>query len=285
MQRLIGHTRTVQSIAFPANGRFFATGGDDRTIRISDAASGLNTACLRGAKAGIRNVALAGDGRLLCSTDTGRCVRLWDPESGVHLAILARNQMGSFFDCAFSLNDKPIDEPSAVFFWQATGQRQLIARIDRFASQLAFSSDGRLFAAGGGDSADLFDASALRWVASFKSRSGTSALGFSSDSRRLAIAGNEVSVWSIDPPIRLGSTPRQSRWIQALAFTPDGRRLLTAGHDGLVSVWGTETFQLEQALDFGIGNLRCLAIAPDGLTAVAGGERGGLVRWDLDAGG
>ena len=68
-----------------------------------------------------------------------------------------------------------------------------------------------------------------------------------------------------------------------LALTPDGGRLLTADDEGGVGVWATADGSRLAALDLAdqIGPVAAVTVSADGLTAVAGGTRGRLVRWDL----
>jgi WD40 repeat protein len=76
------------------------------------------------------------------------------------------------------------------------------------------------------------------------------------------------------------------------AFTPNGQRLFTASHDGTVRSWGMgppgalEGFEWKvralKTYDWKIGRITALAVAPDGLTAAAGGEKGQIVVWDVD---
>jgi WD40 repeat protein len=85
--------------------------------------------------------------------------------------------------------------------------------------------------------------------------------------------------------------------IDAVAFSPDSRRLLTGTAAGMIRLWPLPE-RLEPDLtgdgpawcdrpeaefDWGFGPVTALAIAPDGLTAAAGGIDGRVVVWDLYA--
>ena len=67
-----------------------------------------------------------------------------------------------------------------------------------------------------------------------------------------------------------------------VAFTPDGGSLLSAGWDGSVRWRDVRSGAERAAYRWGIGRLLALAVAPDGMTADAGGEDGRVVIWDLD---
>jgi WD40 repeat protein len=67
-----------------------------------------------------------------------------------------------------------------------------------------------------------------------------------------------------------------------LAVSPDGRWVLTAPWAKLVQLWGGLDCVEREAYTFPIGEVSCLAVAPDGLRAAAGGSSGQVVLWDLD---
>ena len=69
--------------------------------------------------------------------------------------------------------------------------------------------------------------------------------------------------------------------LTGFAFTPDGQHLLTSSTDGTVCRFDTTDFALADRLAWGLGPLHSVAVAPDGLTAAAGGDAGRVVVWDV----
>jgi WD40 repeat protein len=81
--------------------------------------------------------------------------------------------------------------------------------------------------------------------------------------------------------------------LDVVAITPDGRRVLAGGAAGTIRLWSMPELPPSgaepapplpslAALQWEIGPITSLAVAPDGLTAVAGGGSGRLVVWDVD---
>ena len=68
----------------------------------------------------------------------------------------------------------------------------------------------------------------------------------------------------------------------AAALSADGRLALTEGPTSSVCLWDVAAGREAARWDFGIGVVRGVSFAADGLTAAAGGSRGKVVVWDLD---
>jgi WD40 repeat protein len=69
--------------------------------------------------------------------------------------------------------------------------------------------------------------------------------------------------------------------VQALAFSPDGAMLFSGGRDRIVRCWDLASLRERDAWCWPIGVVYSLAVAPDGMTAAAGGNAGRTVIWDL----
>ncbi len=69
--------------------------------------------------------------------------------------------------------------------------------------------------------------------------------------------------------------------VDALTFTPDGRHIVSGAWDKTVRFWDAETGRENAVHDWDIGQVRTLAISPDGLIGAAAGDRGMIVVWDI----
>src|ERR1017187_4411260 len=129
-----GHTGSVCAVAFSPDGKWLATASDDHTARLWDVATGTEVHRLTGHESTVNAVAFSPDGTLLA---TGSGARDFD----LRMA---------------SKTDPNQDAPKAehtIRLWNVSSGTE-IKGIDAPATilALAFSSDGRYLASGGGNS-------------------------------------------------------------------------------------------------------------------------------------
>src|SRR5205085_1640863 len=82
IQRLEGHTGSVQAVAFVPDGQLLESGSDDCTVRQWNPATGKELQKLEGHSRSVGAVAFSPDGQLLASGSDDRTVRLWNPATG-----------------------------------------------------------------------------------------------------------------------------------------------------------------------------------------------------------
>jgi WD40 repeat protein len=181
---------------------------------------------------------------------------------------------------------------------------------DRHVENLTLSVDGRLFAMltrpalGEGwtnnpRKVEVRDATSptlpLRGTGEYPYKYGDKKGGrllFSPDAQQLVGFNNmTLLVWRIAENGDLG-TPRLIRnttrkQFTALVFHPSGRYLYVTSNggdanDATVHVFDTLTWTRVEQFVWHLGNMKAVAVSPDGMLAAAGGDRGDIVIWDVD---
>jgi WD40 repeat protein len=205
------HDAFVFAVAYSPDpdGRYLASGGLDRALRLWDRKTGHEIRAFYGHEGFVRGLAFSPDGRRLLSASEDRNLKLWEVASGRPLAELHGHK--SFTSC------------------------------------VAFSPDGRLIASGGQDQAVKLWSATPRAPITFPGNAGSVfGLAFLPGSQRLISgAGNSdlghLQLWDATTGEPLGPSFESCPQVYAVALHRDGRRLATAGKDGTVRVWDLET--------------------------------------------
>ncbi|MCL4207255.1 MAG: protein kinase [Pirellulaceae bacterium] len=101
LRTLSGHTSTATSLAYSPDGRWLASGSNDRRVILWDAATGRKIHEMLGHSSYVQQVAFAGNERLLSLSDTGT-VLVWHVELGTELCRLREDPVDRCFRIAVS---------------------------------------------------------------------------------------------------------------------------------------------------------------------------------------
>lgn len=169
-----------------------------------------------------------------------------------------------------------------------------IAPISGFVNQvraLAFSADGKLLAAAGGNPAQfgelkIWDVTQRRELHTIRGhRDNIFSVAFSPDGKWLATCSYDklIKLWDVATGTELKTLKDHTDAVFAVAFSPDGKLLASASADRTVKIWdvttGARLYTFSDALDA----VNTIAFHPTGkLLAGAGADR--IIRiWEIGA--
>ena len=187
----------IVTVAFSADGRTFATGGSDRTVRLCVSSTGEVLQTFRGHAGPVQSVAFAHHGKVIVSASRDGWLKLWNLDVGGELA-------------SFESQFRPVN-------------------------CLTISPDGRSLALGTGSwsksdggQVTVFDLATFNEQAVFACELPVGAVAFKADNNTL-VSGDwkgEVTFWDLARQQRIGKTrPIHKDAIAAAQFSPDSQAL------------------------------------------------------------
>lgn len=299
MRILSGHRRFVQSIAFSPDGRYLASGSGDRTVRLWNLVEGKAERTWEDHSVMANKVAFAPDGRWLAALCQQQ-VRVYEPQGTTKHILGPDNKPGWPEALAFSPDGKRFVaggsdnawRPWRAFdakTWKEVSTPVSAGRIDHV-TNLRFAPDGAKLAVIGyeevvvlgwpkGDVRAEWDVSMVG-----TGQAHDMPLAFSPDSGRLVYGrGPLLRVRDLASGDVVAEPRLEKKFFQDAAFSPDGHWLATVSNEETVKLWDTVTWKVAKTFAWEIGKLKCVAFAPDGMRAAAGGDKGKIVIWDVDA--
>ncbi|OBT42047.1 hypothetical protein VE00_07428 [Pseudogymnoascus sp. WSF 3629] len=292
LQTLEGHSGPVNSVAFSPDGKQVASGSDDNTVRLRNAATGAELQTLKGHSRWVWSVAFSPDSKQVASGSSDNTVRLWNAATGAALQTL-KGHSGWVKSVAFSLDGKQVASGSGdntVRLWNAaTGaELQTIEGHSGWVKSVAFSPDGKQVASGSGDNTvRLWNAATGVELQTLEGHSGpVNSVAFSLDGKHVASGSddNTVWLWNAASGAALQTLKGHSGSVWSVAFSPDGKQVASGSSDNTVRLWNAASGAALQTLEGHPGPVNSVAFSPDGKQVASGSDDNTVRLWNAAIG-
>jgi len=250
-KQLLGHKKSVLSLAFSQDGKILASGSMDKTIRLWNVATGRLQRTLIGHQKKVLAVTFSPNNELFASGSWDKTIKLWNWQQGKILRTFKNH-------------------------WKI--------------NSVNFSLDGNLLASGGRGPVKLQEVNTGNKINHFSGAHGNSSINmvaFSpTEQTILASAGDDktVKIWHLTSE-KVLHTLKHSNRVNTLAFSPNGSSLISGSDDKIVKLWhvktGKEICRCQHGRQPNHG-INIVAFAPNGSMFVSGNRKGEVFFWNAD---
>jgi serine/threonine protein kinase len=287
-----GHSDYVHAVAWSSDGTRIASGSDDQTVQVWDAADGSNVFTYRGHSDAVETVAWSHDDKHIASAGNDQTVQVWDAVDGEHV-FTYRGHTDLVDAVVWSPDSAHIASGSwdrTVQVWDAANGGNVFTYRGHsgMVTAVAWSPDGTRIASGSDDqTVQVWDAANGGNVFTYRGHSGmVTAVAWSPDGTRIASASNDqtVQVWDAADgghvyTYRGHSDPYFG--VLALAWSPDGTRIASGCWDKTVQVWdagdGSHVFTYRGHTKL----VTAVAWSPDGTRIASGSSDHTVQVWGV----
>ncbi len=251
-QTLKSHSQSVWATVISANGQVLASGSEDNTIKVWDAATGQLQRTLSGHKDTVRALSISGDGKVLASGSGDTTIKLWDLPRGKLMGTFSGHS-SPVWSVAISEDGQTLvsaSEDGSINIWNLrTGSAKTIesAHSSRIFS-LVLNPDAQTFATGGKDKTikiwHLSTGEPIRMIAAHND--AVRVLAYSPDGKNLASGSwdKTIKLWNPQTGKQLQTLTGHRDRIVALVFSNNGQQLASAGIEPTIKLWDASSGEL-----------------------------------------
>jgi eukaryotic-like serine/threonine-protein kinase len=278
------------SAAFSPDGRRIVTaGGDDKTARVWDAATGAALSPPLKHVEWVNQATFSPDGRRVVTANADETAQVWDAATGQALSPPLTHQ-GEVNQATFSPDGRRVvtasmDKTARV--WDTARGQALTPPLKHqgWVEQASFSPDGRRVLTASGSMARVWDAAMGQASTPPLQLKATMFASFSPDGRRVVTgSGLAARVWDAVTGQALSPPLTHQGIVSRATFSPDGRRVVTASWDKTARVWDAVTGQALTPLLTHQGKVHQATFSPDGGRVLTVSDDNITRMWDAGTG-
>ncbi|MDY6936762.1 MAG: protein kinase [Cyanobacteriota bacterium] len=272
-----GHDSWVTCTAICPDGKQFATGSLDKTVRIWNLETGEEIRKIEGHRSTINALSISRDSTSLASASDDDTVKIWNLETGKLLETL-NEHLRDVTSVAFSADSKTLisgSEDRTVKIWNVTDGELVTSLMggSGMVKSIAIGTSGQILASGGLDNnIYLWNLSTHKTIATLLGHfNSVLSLAISPDGTLLASGSKDrtLRLWKLPHGELMRTLSGHLANVNSVVFHPDGDTIVTGSSDKRIKFWQIKTGECTRTLSGHLGAVTGVAIAPDGKNIVS----------------
>ena len=298
----IGHSDTVESVAFSPDGKYALTGSHDKTAKLWDAATGVVVRTFIGHSDTVESVAFSPDGKYALTGSHDKTAKLWDAATGVIVRTFSGHtdtvrtsveMQRSSHSVAFSPDGKYVltgsDDGTAKLWEAASGAEvRTFSGHTNTVRSVAFSADGKYVLTGSLDNtAKLWDAATGAEVRTFGHPGFVFSVAFSPDGQYVLTGstGDDPTLWDAATGAAVRTFIGDASAAIGVAFSPDGKYVLTGSlGQKTAKLWDAASGAMVRTFSGHTDSVSSVAFSPDGMYVLTGSLDKTAKLWNAASG-
>ena len=286
----VGHASFIKSVCYSPDGKYIASGSDDKTVKIWEVETGRELRTLRGHSYDVNSVCYSPDGKYTASSSWDS-IKLWEVATGECIKTLSGN--GGAYSLCYSPDGRYVASGSwdkTIKLWDvASGEciKAFAGHTDRINS-VCYSPNGKYIVSGSEDKTiklwEVATGECIKTLAGHTDR--INSVCYSPDGKYI-VSGSEdktIKLWDMARGECIKTLEGHTNRVSTVAYSPDGKYLASSSWDKTIKLWEAATGKCIKTLNGHTDIVRSVSYSPDGVYLASAAWDKKIKLWEVATG-
>ena len=281
----VGHADFIDSVCYSPDGKYIASGSDDKTVKIWEVETGRELRTLRGHSYDVNSVCYSPDGKYTASSSWDS-IKLWEVATGECIKTLSGNNDN--YSLCYSPDGKYIASSSrdSIKLWEVT-TGECIKTFEGhtgFIESICYSPNGKYIVSGSWDKTiKLWDVASGECIKAFAGHTDRINAVCYSPNGKYIVSGSEdktIKLWEAATGECIKTLSGHTSPVYAVAYSLDGKTVASGSFDHIIKIWKVATGECVKTLKAKMV-VTSLSYSPDGAYLASSFWDNEIKLWDI----
>ena len=281
----VGHADFIDSVCYSPDGKYIASGSDDKTVKIWEVETGRELRTLGGHSYDVNSVCYSPDGKYIASSSRDS-IKLWEVATGECIKTLSGNNDN--YSLCYSPDGKYIASSSrdSIKLWEVT-TGECIKTFEGhtgFIESICYSPNGKYIVSGSWDKTiKLWDVASGECIKAFAGHTDRINAVCYSPNGKYIVSGSEdktIKLWEAATGECIKTLSGHTSPVYAVAYSLDGKTVASGSFDHIIKIWKVATGECVKTLKAKMV-VTSLSYSPDGAYLASSFWDNEIKLWDI----